>query len=597
LPGGLLVIAASSCVTTLPQRFETHVGYLAGDDLEGRGVGSQGIEEAADYIADQFAVVGLTPAGEGGTYFQSFEMTLHRELTDEGRLTLTTGGAPLRQGVDFLPLAFSSNDEFDGPLAFCGYGIVATDRQHDDFVHSDLAGKAALMFRGEPPSWSGEAGQETPHALLMNKVYNAKDRGATAVLFVNPKPANGEADELIEFVSEGADDYGIPAFHVSRAAIGAVLESAGVGTLDDIQQRLDAGSMVSAAVTGVRASGGAGFRRLSSTTRNVVGLLPGHGPHADEYVVIGAHYDHLGIRKPMMRKFKGGKIVREDAAPQIHNGADDNASGTGGLIETARLFANGPTPRRSILFVAFTAEESGLHGSKYLIEHPLVPLDRVTTMLNMDMIGRLEPGKPVQVFGTETAVELADILKESAAEQGLTIAPGVDYGGRSDHAPFVRKDIPALHFFSGQHVDYHKPSDDADKINTTDAARIVRMVHGVARRVADRDSRLTFQAPKPTTTTAQGGAMSFRVVMGIAPSYGDDGKPGMGVDAVSPEGPAEMAGVKAGDRVLRIGDKPVANIYDYMAALRSNNPGDVVAVTLLRDGQELKVEVTLSGAR
>jgi hypothetical protein len=593
-----VILSAAGCASGLEQRFQSHINYLASDKLEGRGVGSHGIELASDYIAREFTAIGLEPAGDEHTYFQTFPLTLHRTLTDKSHLAFTGDKVERRQGVDFIPFSFSSDETFGGGVEFCGYGIINPDKAFDDFKDVDLTGKAALMLDSEPASWADESGNPTRYAMQRNKVYNAKDRGAIAILMVSPKPAPGETDRLTEFVAEGADAFGIPAFHITRAFAEDRLTAARVGTLDELQQKLDAGGFASSDLAHAQVSGQAGLKKTSAPTRNVLGIRRGVGPHADEFVVIGAHYDHLGIRKPMMRKFKAGKLVAEELQPQIHNGADDNASGTSGLIEIARMFASAPPPQRSILFIAFTGEEAGLHGSKYYVEHPAVPLDHTVAMLNMDMIGRLKPGDVhVTVFGVQCGKGFTDVLEPAGRAAGLTIAPAVDEGGRSDHASFLRKQIPSLHFFSGNHPDYHQPSDDADKINAVGGAKIARLVYDVAKDLAAREARPEFQVVKSEKKEPTGATPTFRVVMGLTPNYTDDGTPGMGVDAVSPEGPADLAGMKAGDRIIRIGGKSVANVYDYMAATRNNKAGDAVDVIVLRDGKEVTLHVTLAPAR
>jgi hypothetical protein len=349
----------------------------------------------------------------------------------------------------------------------------------------------------------------------------------------------------------------------------------------------------------VRVSGQAGFEKRTTVAKNVLGLLRGEGPPADEYIVIGAHYDHLGIRRPMMRTFKAGKLVTDDTGPQIHNGADDNASGVSGIIEIARMLAgDAKKPRRSLLFIAFSGEEAGLHGSKFYVEHPLVPLAKTAAMLNLDMVGRMEAGKSrVEIFGLATAAEFEALAHRAAGEHGLSVAAAVDEGGRSDHAPFIRSQVPAMHFFSGQHADYHKPTDDADKINAADGARICEVVADIARELAGHEPRPAFHMVEMKKKDEAGPLPTYRVVMGIAPSYTDDGQPGMGVDAVNPEGPAEIAGMKSKDRIIKIGGKKIANIYDYMASTRNNRPGDEVEVVVIRDGKEITMKVKLSGTK
>ncbi|RME37543.1 MAG: M28 family peptidase [Planctomycetota bacterium] len=585
----------------LAKRFQTHIDYLASDELQGRGLGSEGLEKAAQYVADQFSAIGLEPAGDDGSYFQTFNMTLRRKLEPDTFLAFEGASVPasLELKKDFIPFTFSSDDAFSGELIFCGYGIAAPGRQHDDFVHIDVRGKVALMLRGEPPDWADENGFSTPHAMFRNKVYNAKDRHAAAVILVNAEPREGEEDRLVPFDENSGEAYGLPAFHLRRAVADALLQGAGLPSLSELQKQMDGGTYVSRAVPGVTVKGRAVFRKETAPVRNVIGMLRGKGPLADEVVVVGAHYDHLGLRRPMHRRFKKGKIVREALEPQIHNGADDNASGTSGLIEVARALAARRPLKRSVLFIAFTAEESGLHGSTYYVNYPVVPLSDTVAMINMDMIGRMKPGtNRVQIFGMGTGDTFQSIVEKAARGVALDVAPGVDAGGRSDHAAFVRKNIPSLHVFTGQHPDYHQPTDDADRINAADGARVVRLVSRVTEALASDTRAPRFQQEKAAQAPASpSGTPVYRVVMGLSPGYGDDGKAGMRVEAVSPEGPADLAGMKAGDRIIRIEDKTVNNIYDYMAATRNNNPGDTVTVVVIRDGKEVSLKVTLAAAR
>ena len=598
--GAFLVLASvllvPGCGPTLATRFQSHIDYLASDQLAGRGVGTEGIEQAAAYIAEQFSAIGLEPMGDHGDYFQTYDMTLHRELTDQARFAFAVSTTPPVLRIDYVPMNFSSNDAFDGDVVFCGYGIESEERGHDDFVHLDVEGKVAMILRGEPASWSDEDGFPTRHAALRDKIYNAKDRGAVAVLIVNQAPNDGETDELDRFHGEGSEDYSIPVFQISRQAAQEQLRAGGLASLAALQENLDASRRGSAALRGVRASGRAGFAIRTAPTSNVVGLWSGEGPLAGEYVVVGAHYDHLGVRVPTMRTFKGGKSVVAEKELQIHNGADDNASGTSAMIEIARLFAHAERPERSIIFIAFTAEESGLLGSKYFMEHPPVAADRIVAMLNMDMVGRMKPGtKEIQVFDVDSGEGLDEILAAAAKKADLVTQEASEGGARrSDHGSFISQRIPSLHFYTGGHLDYHKPSDDSDKINAEGGAKVVRLVYETALGLANRDQRLAFIESKvgPTNTTLT----SFRVVMGLTPNYANDGGDGMLVDAVSVEGPAEVAGMKARDRILRISGKKIANIYDYMASTRNNKPGDEVEVIVQRDDKEVTLQVTLAGA-
>ncbi|MCH7995947.1 MAG: M20/M25/M40 family metallo-hydrolase [Planctomycetes bacterium] len=596
LAGATVMIAGLvGCAAGLQERFQSHIEYLADDALEGRGLGSEGIEMAASYIAEQFAEIGLEPVGDDGGYFQSFTMSLQRELTTDTRLAFSAEESKRALHDEYIPFSFSSEDAFDGGVVFCGYGAVAPEHDHDDFAEVDLEGAVALILRGEPPSWGDDEDDLSRHAMFRNKVYNAKDRGAVAVLIVNQKPSDGEPDTLMHFRRRSGDQYGIPAFHIKRAVAEVLLQRGGLDSLDHQQERLDAGEVVSAPLGHVKAEGQAVFDSTNATVKNVLGLMRGTGPNADEYVVIGAHYDHLGLRPPMMRRFRRGQRTTEDETPQIHNGADDNASGVAGLIETARLFATQGRPERSLLFIAFTAEETGLHGSKHYIEHAAVPLDRTVAMLNMDMIGRMDPKeRGIQVFGMGCGSSFTEILHKANRGLGLKIEPIQEPGGNSDHAAFVTKSIPSLHFFTGHHTDYHKPTDDSDKINAAGGAKVTRFVYRATGALANGEEKPEYIVVKTSEKKREGVAPSYKVVMGLAPGYVDDDQRGMAVDHVSPEGPAEQAGMKDGDRIVRIGDNDVANVYDYMAATRNNDPGDTVAVIVLRNGKEVSLQVTLA---
>ncbi len=575
-----------------PQEYQAHLAYLASDRLEGRGLGSDGIELAAQYIARHFKQCGLEPAGVDGSYFQPFTVRLAASRTNDGRLDVTGADVSPKEGQDFVAFPFSSSDAFEGDVVFAGYGIVNEAKNHDDFAHLDVTGRVVLLLRGEPPGWADTEGLEhTPHANFSKKVYNVRERGGVAVLIANQRPEEGKTDELFDWNRpEGGDpqaDFGLPAMHVKRSLADAMLDAGGLDSLDALQKRMDDGERVSDGLDGVQVAGLPGVERANAETRNVVGIIPGSGLHADEYVVIGAHYDHLGIVVP--RKTFNSPEVR---GPQIHNGADDNASGTAGVIELARAFSQGPPTDRSLMFITFSGEESGLLGSRYFVKHPPVPVAQMDAMLNMDMIGRLpEDSRKLQVFGKKSGNELEPLLERDAREHGFELKGEAGGFGASDHTSFYLEGVPALHFFTGLHKDYHLPSDDADKINAKGATDVLAMVYDAARQIADEDQRITYNKVTPKFDAKRS---SYKVVIGIMPSFADDGN-GLGVDAVSEGGPAEAAGLKAGDVIIRLGDTEVRNIYDHMHALNEHKAGEVVDVVVMRDGKKMTFKVTLAG--
>ncbi len=572
-----------------PDSFQRHVNFLAADEQGGRGLGTPGIERSADYIANHLASSGLEPAGDNGTYFQAFEVSLNPKLSGATKLEVVGDDTQPSYKSDFVPFGFSGSGAFEGDVVFAGYGIVNDDQKHNDYAHFAVEGKVVLMLRHEPPTWTDDDSDFTPHAQFSNKIYNAKERGAAAVMIVNR--LTGGDDRLQRWgQGGGAADYGLPAFHVSQDFAGSLLEAGGVSNLQALQDQLDSGKPASEALKGVRVKGNPGIVREKTMTRNVLGLLKGTGPLAQEIVVIGAHYDHLG--KAVPRSARSHNAESTDQIPQIHNGADDNASGTAGVIELARKLASQRPLKRSVLFMAFSGEESGLLGSKHFVAHPTVDLKNVVAMLNMDMIGRLaDDNNTVQVFGTEAAEGFAEMLESLAKRHKFELKGSASATGPSDHSSFYQKKIPSLHFFSGLHEDYHRPSDDADKVNTDKSVRFLAYIEDVAKSIIDDDRRPVYHY---VAAPAQVGASRARVRMGIMPSYADDGK-GLGVDAVMENSPAVQGGMKDGDVIVRIGETKVKNIYDYMAALRDKNPGDTVEVEVVRDGKAQTLSVELGG--
>jgi Zn-dependent M28 family amino/carboxypeptidase len=571
-------------------RYFEHVKYLAGDELKGRASGSPELDKAADYIAAQFRSAGLRPMGDGNTYFQKFELTTGARLGPNNDLQVNSRKLTINE--DFVPIVFSNTARFDGPLVFAGYGITAAAQHYDDYAGINVTGKVVLVLRHEPQESDANSPFEgtnfTTHASFVNKVINAKQHGARGIIFISD--VNHE-DEQVGPATKTAetDDLGLPAFHAKRQPFAELLKAAGKD-LSAIQKQIDADlKPQSFDLPAARVSISTDVVRTRRTVRNVVAGLPGSDPALrSEWVVIGAHYDHLGLGDR--------NSLAPSQAGQIHHGADDNASGTSGVIEIARLAAkNKEQWKRSVLFITFAGEELGLLGSANFVSHPTVPLNNVTGMINMDMIGRITNDR-LFVGGVGTSPTFKPWLEDLNKSTRLQLDYSDSGYGASDHMSFNAKKIPVLFFFSGLHTDYHKPSDTYEKINATGAVKVLSLVYLTADKMASEGKRLEYtevQQPKPGTAGSGGG---YGPYFGSVPDFRDDLKGVLFAD-VQNNSPAAKAGLKQGDLLTGFDGKPIENLYDFTYALQTKKPGDVVVVVVKRNGQEMKVNVTLEARR
>jgi hypothetical protein len=467
-------------------RYMADLKFLASDELQGRGNGTQGLLRAGTYVADRFREAGLRPAGGDGGFFQPFDAGEKVVGTPTGTLRFTTRDGremALALGREYVPASIGPPPpDADIPLVFAGYGIVAPSLGYDDYAGIDVAGKAVVVFTHEPgerdPRSPFDGTTLTQHGSVSVKALVARMRGA-ALLIVVTDPAH-ETDRLNTSSwdsSREADFDGITVLRVSRTALRRVFGDA--LNFERAGQRIDAASRpASRPLTGfsVRVQQQIDVRTMP--LRNVVGVLDGSDPaHSGEYLLVTAHYDHLGT---------GDRHSLAPGSHDIHNGADDNASGTAAVIELARA-ASAARGRfaRSIVFAAFAGEELGLLGSSWFTEHPPVPLDRIVTVMNLDMMGR--PHGRILVSGLDSSPPLAAEL--AAAHDGSPLAierfKETEAFGSSDDAPFLLKGIPALSFFSGFHADYHRPSDDWEKIDAKGAIEVTRLAMRVLERLAN----------------------------------------------------------------------------------------------------------------
>ncbi|MFN2578916.1 MAG: M20/M25/M40 family metallo-hydrolase [Pyrinomonadaceae bacterium] len=651
----LAVAFAQQPSATAPSvdRIRQVITYLASDTLEGRRTGTKGANEAANYIAGEFSRLGLRAAVQtAGTtrsqaeslarYFQPFPYVSSVVLGKANFLSIRL--APdstidYQVNEEWMPLGFSTNGSIkNAEVIFAGYGISSSELKYNDYAVSNARDRIAIVFAGSPDG-DNPHGQFAQAGQIRFKAAAARAAGARALLIIANK-AKLNDDRLSRLSYDNAGEAGIPVIVISRQLATTLLNS--VQQLSEFEKAADSrnptdeklrrplvGRSMTLSVDVIR-------RELPSF--NVVGVLPGSDPRwKEEAIVIGAHYDHLG------RGGEGSGSL-DPREGEIHHGADDNASGVAGSIEIARMLSTqNPKPRRTIVFLAFSGEEEGLIGSDYYVNHPLVPLAKTVAMINMDMIGRLQDSKLI-VGGVGTALDWRSMIQsQNTVEKMRTAAAGnlsgsgspnyqvnlngqasatafpivvgangrpivtaelsklqlslatpftltlnEDGFGPSDHSSFYAKQVPVLFFWTGTHNDYHKPSDTADKINYEGEARIVSFVERIVRDLDQSDERPKYTVAK---SDSQGRSTGFRVYLGTIPNYADSND-GLKLDGVRDDSPAAKAGLKAGDKVVKLAGREVKNVYDYTYALGEMKAGQEYEVEVIRDGRRLTMKLT-----
>ena len=608
----VVVIAQQAALDPSPEKLRQHVSYLASDEMDGRRTGTAGADAAARYIADEFSKLGLRPAV--AKYLQSFPYVASVEIGKRNMLTASMNDAHLsfKAGQDWMPLGFSANEGTNRvPAILVGYGITASELNHNDYSSTRVAGRVAIALSGTPDG-------DNPHSRFARhedvrwKAVAARNAGAKALIVV-ARETNFAGDKLSRLrYDNNAGDAGIPVIVISRQAARDMLLNKSIESIEEAAKTKSEAAYIEVPWS---ITLDVNVIRREVPAYNVVGVLEGSDPILkNEYIVIGAHYDHLG---------RGGE-GSGSLAPKsgdIHHGADDNASGTAGLIELARVFsAQRPKLKRSVIFIAFGGEEEGLLGSNYYVNHPVAPLANTIAMINMDMIGRMKDRKLV-IGGVGTSKEWKDIIKQANTAQTMKVTatseqPAVrkmpivvsangrpimtvdptgafeltlneDGYGPSDHQSFYIKQIPVLFFWTGTHSDYHKPSDTFDKINYDDEARILNLVARIVRDVDAAEKRLTYTTAKSEPPRAS----VFRVYLGTIPNYADS-TDGLLIDGVREDSPAAKAGIKPGDRIVKIGTRDVKNVYDYTHALGEMKAGQEYVIEVMRAGEKLSLKIT-----
>ena len=564
---------------------EAHIKYLASDELEGRKMGTEGNKKAAEYIANYFEKNNVKPLGD--TYFQEFPVITEVHLGKNNNVSVTknlqfkgSGSKSQTQVMDwtvgeqFTPLGFSNNASVSGNLIFAGYGITmdTEDNKYDDYQNIDASGKIVIVLRGSPED-------ENPHSDfipfegLQYKATNAREQGAAAIVFID-----SDEDSVEELMSlqpdRSTNKSGIVAIQAKRSEIQKLLPAdknitAIAGNIKESKKP------ESFDVANVSMNIAVDLVNVEKPTANVIGYVSGTDPKlSNEYIVVGAHFDHLGW---------GPENSRYEGPPAIHHGADDNASGTAAMMELARIISASPL-ERPIIFMGFTGEEFGLLGSGYYCKHPLVANDKVIFMLNLDMVGRMEENK-VNVHGTGTSKRWDPMIDSLQKVYNLNISTSSDGWGPSDQTSFYANGIPVLFLFTGLHDDYHKPSDTWDKIIYPGLEKIVEFSESIVQTVAKNPERPDFEK---TSSPGARRSMAFRVYVGTIPDYSDNPN-GLRLSGVREAGPAAKAGMKGGDIMIKFGDVDIKTIYDFTYALGKYKPGDTVDVVVLRGENDNKI--------
>ena len=556
-----------------------HVKVLSSDRLEGRKSGTRGGRKSARYIAKQFKNVGLKPARENTKFKKQFEFVSDVKLGRKNRFELLCQSETFlyKLNVDYRPLGFSQSGEINGDLVFSGYGISSEDLNYNDYAGIDVEGKVVMVLRYSPDCTNphGEFGK---YSSLRHKTMTAREKGAAGIIFVTG-PADDEDETYLKSLQfdQSSAHSGLPAVMITQKRAKEILNLSGYD-LRKVQKKMNSSKKsASFLLNGFKVKIITSLKLVEAKTSNIIGMVRGEDEKLkNEYIVMGAHYDHLGFGE-------FGSLCPGDNG--IHNGADDNASGVAGLLELAEWFSEHPV-KRSLIFSCFGAEELGLLGSADFVKNPPVPLENIKAMINMDMIGRMTDSVLV-VGGTGTSSVWEEMLNSQNDQYGLTLKFDELGFGASDHQSFYLKNIPVLFFFSGVHEDYHKPTDDWKKINIRGELATVKLIRDLVTEIGNNETPPDFQKVK-SSTTSRGG---FAVFLGTIPDYAATDVEGMKLSGVRDGSAADKGGLKSGDIIIKFGDKTISNIYDYMYALQEAKAGKEVDLVVHRGEEKMTLQI------
>ena len=562
-----------------------HIKYLASDNLKGRLPGTPGSKLAIDYISKHWEAQGVEPAGTKG-YKQPFSFINSVSLGKRNMLRIRNSRKQYIVQKDFIPIGSSGNGSLNEDVVFIGYGFNINDSlSWRDYADVDVRGKWVLLLSDGPDGDSPHSPYGR-HKTLYNKIIIARDKGAGGILFMNRLQAADEDSLRPLQYRQSSSTAGLPVIQITHSLGNKILINHGQ-SIAELRSKLDNQLTPLSFTVDCKVSANVNLKFAKETASNVIGFIEGNDPVLkDEYIVVGAHFDHLGLGGRRSGSLNPDTLI-------IHNGADDNASGTAGILELShKLINNRNLLKRSVIVICFDAEEKGLLGSKYYAKNPVRNISNTAMMINMDMIGRLNDNSVI-LGGVGSSVNFVNIISDARNNHTLEIETnmgGVGFG-RSDHASFYRENIPVLFFFTGAHEDYHKPSDDWDKIDYQGEKRVLDFIYDLIIDVSQLEEKPTFAEIETNTGNNQNPV--FKVTFGVIPAYGSQ-KVGLEIDGLSKkDGPAAKAGMKKGDIITAINGKDIRNIYDYMARLTDLTPGQKVKVTINRDEEERELILEL----
>ena len=557
-----------------------HIRYLSHKDRVGRYPGTRGSKDVISYLIRQFKSFGVKPGGVNGSFVQPFNITDGIELGKNN--SMTVNGDSLVPGHDYTPLWFSGNETISASAVFAGYGFAIDEKElkWNDYSGLDVAGKWVIVMRHSPER-NNQHSLYAQHSGFHKKMLVARDNGAIGIIYVSQV----EDDDLYPMkYRAGFSNAGIPAIHLSNEMADKLFKGVWRNR-NDIQKIMNKSLKTVSFKLPVTINASVELNPIHARGANVVGLIQsGNRKYRNEYIVVGAHFDHLGMGG-------AGTGSRKPDTTGIHSGADDNASGTSGLLEIAhKLVSQKSRLKRSVILVGFDAEEKGLLGAKYFVENPLIDLHNIVTMINLDMIGRMEDSS-ITVGGVGTSPIFEPLIKKESIGRNFTINMTKPGYGPSDHAAFYTNDIPVLFFFTGFHSEYHTPDDTWKLINLKGEKDILDLVYDITFHLSRIPERPEFTEAGPKEGRIQRN-IKFRVTFGIVPSYGST-KKGLEVDGISKaDGPAAKAGIVKGDVIKSIDGKSINDIYEFMDRLEELEPGMTIKVLIDRNGSELELPVT-----